>query len=340
MTIHPASIGLTRLLRRHLFIVGLLAAVGLAFAFPRLGASDGPLRAGLLSQAGVMVIFFLQGLSLKTRELAHGVSGWRLHTFVQAWIFLLSPLAFGLAALAMRAAGQGELAAGFLYLALIPTTISSAVAFTSAAGGNVAGAIFNTTLSNVFGVFWVPTGCVLLFSLGSGFRADLIGPLLLNLAWLILLPLALGQGLRPVLLGRAWFKRVSPSFKIVNHGIILFIVFTAFAKSVLGDTWQSVGAGALLAVVLLSGLCVGIIHGAVWVSSAWVLPGISDRKAALFCGSQKTLAAGAPMALAIFGEGEALAHLNLSLILLPLLCVHPLQLFLAAFLLPSLERKS
>jgi sodium/bile acid cotransporter 7 len=325
-------------IRKNLFIIGLLAAVGLAFLFPRLGADDGPLQAGLIANIGVMVIFFLQGLSLKTRELAAGFRDLRVHGFVQGWIFLLSPMVLFSAGFILRALGEPGLGSGFFFLGLIPTTISSAVAFTTAAGGNVATAIFNTTLSNVLGVFWVPVGCLLLFSAGGGLQAQLIGPLLLKLTWLILVPLAVGQGLRPVLSRWPLYGRVSPGFKTVNHGIILFIVFTAFSGSVLNETWNGVAAGSLLVLLVLTAAAVLIIHTAVWLSGGWVLQSHGDRITALFCGSQKTLAAGAPMAMAIFQDDGQIAGTSLSLILLPLLCYHPLQLFLAAFLLPRIGR--
>lgn len=330
--------GLPQLLKKNGFVFALLGAVAAAFLIPEAGANDGALKAGVLTKAGVMIIFLLQGLSLKTRQLAHGLKDLRIHGFVQSWIFLLSPIVLVSAGLIMRSLSLPELAHGFFYLALIPTTISSAVAFTSASEGNVPAAIFNTTLSNVIGVFWVPAGCLLIFSAGNGLQLGLIGPLLLKLAWLILLPLVAGQLLRPFVRERAWFKQVSPAFKLVNHSIILFIVFAAFSQSVLNDTWGEVPLGAVGLLLVLTTCAVFLIHGGVWVSSAWVFDELTDRKAALFCGSQKTLAAGAPMAVAIFAGNGELNHANLSLILVPLLCYHPIQLLLGAFLLPRLTR--
>lgn len=325
-------------MRRNAYVFALLGVVVAAFLVPELGAKEGPLKAGLLSKLGVMVIFLLQGLSLKTRELAGGMRDIRLHGFVQAWIFLLSAVVLVGAGLVMRGFAGAELAGGFFYLALIPTTISSAVAFTSAARGNVAAAIFNTTLSNVIGVFWVPVGCLLIFSAGGGLRGDLVGPLLLKLAWLILAPLAAGQLIRPFVYRRGWFGRLVPQFKLINHGIILFIVFAAFAQSVLRDTWSDVAAGPVALLLILTLLAVLLIHAGVWISSGWLISSRADRATALFCGSQKTLAAGAPMAIAIFAGSGNIEGVNLSLILLPLLCYHPLQLFLAAFLLPRLDQ--
>lgn len=327
-----------KLLRENLFVAGLAGMLLLAFAVPELGARDGPLRAGILTKAGVMVIFFLQGLSLKTRELVRGFRNLRVHGFVQAWIFILAAGVLAGTALLLDLLGEPAIAEGFFYLALVPTTISSAVAFTSASGGNVAVAIFNTTLSNIIGVFWVPVGCVLLFSSGGGTDAGLIGSLLIKLAWLILLPLAAGQLLRPVVRNRGWFKAAAPRFKRINHGIILFIVFSAFSQSVLNDTWTRLSTGSVLLLILA---CLGaamVIHAGVWTSGGLAIRDKGDRIAALFCGSQKTLAAGAPMAVAIFGDGSGLVSTDLGLLLLPLLCYHPMQLFLAAILMPRLAR--
>jgi sodium/bile acid cotransporter 7 len=52
-----------------------------------------------------------------------------------------------------------------------------------------------------------------------------------------------------------------------------------------------------------------------------------DRIAAVFCGSKKTLASGVPMAQLIFGNNPAL-----SLILLPIMIYHPLQLIICGIL--------
>ena len=325
------------MLKKNGFILALLGAIVLAFLLPQLAASDGPLKAGLVSKAGVMVIFFLQGLSLKTRELAGGFKQLKLHGFVQAWIFVFSAIILVLAALVLRACSLPGLANGFFYLALIPTTISSAVAFTGAAGGNVPAAIFNTTLSNVIGVFWVPAGCLLVFATGGELPTDLLGPLLLKIIKLILLPLIAGQVLRPFIHERQFFQRIRPSFKVVNHSIILFIVFAALGQSLLSNAWDGIGAGSIVLLIGVTAMAVALIHAGTWMTSTRVAANHSDRVAVLFCGSQKTLAAGAPMAVAIFSDGNTLGAINPGLMILPLLCYHPLQLLLAAVLLPKLE---
>lgn len=325
------------MLKKHGFILALLGVVALAGLLPELGANDGPLRAGLVSRLGVMVIFFLQGLSLKTSELAAGLRELRLHAFIQGWIFLFSPVFLFLAALILGAMGQPGIANGFLFLVLIPTTISSAVAFSSAAGGNVPASIFNVTLANLFGVFWVPTGCLLFFASSGSLSTQLLLPLLAKVAQLILLPLLAGQALRPLTRDSRFLNRVRPSFKFINHSIILFIVFAAISQSFLSNAWKGVSPWILVGLLLLTAMVVLVVHWANWRTSGWLKMKHGDRVTALFCGSQKTLAAGAPMAVAIFSGSSGFSGVNLGLLLLPLLCYHPMQLFLAALILPRLE---
>src|SRR3546814_10486829 len=45
---------------------------------------------------------------------------------------------------------------GFFYLCVLPSTISSSVALTGSAGGNVPAAILNASLSSVLGIFLTP----------------------------------------------------------------------------------------------------------------------------------------------------------------------------------------
>ncbi|PMZ36333.1 bile acid:sodium symporter, partial [Pseudomonas sp. GW247-3R2A] len=82
------------------------------------------------------------------------------------------------------------------YLCALPSTISSSVALTGSAGGNVPAAILNASLSSVLGIFLTP----LLVSLvvGSGAGGIDLGSTLLDLCAMLLVPLVLGQLLRPM----------------------------------------------------------------------------------------------------------------------------------------------
>ena len=306
-----------RWLRRNWFLVGLVAAVGLAWLFPAAGAKGGLLRPELTIRAGVVVIYFLQGLTLALDALRHGALRWRLHVLVQAWTFLLFPLV-GL--LLDRVAGARlppDLRTGFLFLCVLPTTISTAIVFTTVAGGNVAGAIFNATLSNLLGIVITPLWIGWLAQAGG--QTLPLGPVILEIVLLLLVPLAAGQALRPWL--RRWADARKPRLAGVNSGIVLFIVYAAFANSVEARVWERYGAHLVLLALAGVVLLFAVVMGAVLVTIRAARLDDADASAALFCASQKTLAAGVPMAQLIFG-----AHPGLGLILLPVMLYHPLQL--------------
>ena len=59
---------------------------------------------------------------------------------------------------------------GFLYLCALPATVQSAIAFTSAAGGNVAAAICSASASSILGVFLSPLLVGALMHTGRQYR--------------------------------------------------------------------------------------------------------------------------------------------------------------------------
>jgi sodium/bile acid cotransporter 7 len=206
---------------------------------------------------------------------------------------------------------------GFLFLCVLPTTLSTAIVFTTVAGGNVAGAIFNATLSNLLGIVLTPlwTGWLL----HAGGRALPLGPVILEIVLLLLVPLAAGQALRPWL--RRWADPRRTRLAGVNSGIVLFIVYAAFANSVQARVWERYGLPSALLAATGVVLLFAVVMVAVRLTIRAARLGDADASAALFCASQKTLAAGVPMAQLIFG-----AHPGLGLILLPVMLYHPLQL--------------
>jgi solute carrier family 10 (sodium/bile acid cotransporter), member 7 len=310
-------------LARNWFILGLAAAALLAFIVPGLGVRGGPLRPEITTKAGVALIFFLQGLALAPAALRAGALRWRLHLATQLFIFA----AFPLAVLAIdRAAGGAlpdELRLGFLFLAILPTTVSGCVVFTATAGGNVAGALFNSAVSNIAGVLITPLWAALL--LGALGETPALGPMVLEIALLLLAPLAVGQAVRPMLA-----RRREPDRKLLgtlSNVIILFIIFTAFANSVRSNAFAEVGLLANVLVAVSAGALFAAATGAAVLTARRLRFDDADRTAFLFCAPQKTLAAGAPMAQILFAGNPALG-----LILLPLIVYHAVQLVVGAMM--------
>ena len=199
----------------------------------------------------------------------------------------------------------------------LPSTVSSSVALTAAARGNVPAAVFNATLSSLLGVVLTPLWLGLV--LGSQGKGLPLGKVVLDLCLWLLLPLFVGQLLRP------WFGAFATRHKarisLVDRGTILLLVYTSFCDSVVGGVWVGQGLGTLFYAGAVAVGLLGLVLGCTAQLSRLLGFPIEDRIVAVFCGSKKTLAAGVPMARLIFG-----ADPGLSLILLPLMIYHPLQL--------------
>lgn len=305
------------------FLIGLVLATFLAWLFPAPGAAGGWMHPELLTKGGVALIFFLHGLVLSFAALRAGALNWRLHLVVQSCTYLLFPvLGIGLTAL-LAAQVAPELNLGLFYLCALPSTVSSSVAMTSAARGNVAGAVFNATLSSLLGVVVTPLWVA--WAMKTTGQTQPLGPVIIDLLQWLVLPLVLGQLARPLL--GAWAQRHKSRIQIVDRLTILLLVYTSFCDSFRQGVWSGHGAGQ----IVLVGVVCAALFGAVMLLVAQVCRRLGfareDTIAAMFCGSKKTLASGVPMAKLIFG-----AHPGIGLILLPIMIYHPLQLVICGML--------
>lgn len=304
------------------FLVGIVAASGLAWVSPGPGARGGILHPELLTKGGIALIFFLHGLALSFSALKAGTLRWPLHLVVQVSTFLVFPV-LGLAVL--RVVGEWvphDLRIGFFYLCALPSTVSSSVAMTAAARGNVPAAIFNATLSSLLGVVLTPLW--IRWMMSSGGELMPIGEVIVDLLVWLVLPLVVGQAFRPLLGG--WAGRHKRFINTADKLTILLLVYTSLCDAVRQGVWTKNGASVLAA---LAGSVVLLFTMLALVGKVCDLLEFNsqDRSAAVFCGSKKTLASGVPMAHLIFGSGP-----SLGLILLPIMVYHSLQLVVCGIL--------
>ncbi|TNF31608.1 MAG: bile acid:sodium symporter [Deltaproteobacteria bacterium] len=318
-------------LARDWFLLSMVLATLLAWAFPEPGAPGGWLHPELLTKGGVALVFYLHGVALSFASLRAGALLWRVHLVTQAATFIVFPL-LGLALLA--ALGDhvpDELRLGLFFLCALPSTVSSSVAMTGLARGNVAAAVFNATLSSVIGVVLTPLWMAAVWTAVSD--APPLGDVIVDLVLWLILPLVLGQLSRPWLAG--WAERRKGAISVVDRLVILTMVYTAFAASFAGGVWARQGALQILLVLAISALLFAVVMLALARASRALGFTREDRIAAMFCGSKKTLAAGVPMAKLIFG-----AHPGLGVILLPIMVYHPLQLMIAGVLAERWRREA
>jgi sodium/bile acid cotransporter 7 len=307
------------------FLPAMAGVVVLAACWPGLGATGGPLKAEVVTKLGVMLVFFVYGLTLSFAALKGGALNWRLHLAVQAGTFLLFPVLGVLLAKFAAPWMSADLRLGFFYLCALPSTISSSVALTGVARGNVPGAVFNATLSSLIGVVLTPLWLYLLAGVaGAGIE---LGASILGIARLLLLPMALGQLCRPFL--AAWATRHRARLQLTDRLLILFLIYSAFCDSFVQEVWTGHGVTLLLTVTVASA---GLFFLAL-LCMAWLARVLrfnhGDRMALLFCGSKKSLAQGVTM-----GKVLLATHPAAGLVLLPLIIYHALQLLVGALLAP------
>lgn len=305
------------------FLVGLAAAIGLAWLAPGPGSPDGWLHPQAITNVAVAVIFFLHGARLSLRALRDGVMNWRLHLLVQAATFVLFP-AIGLALFfALRGRLGTDLALGLFYLCAVPSTISSAIILTGVARGNVAGAVFNATLSNLIGVVLTPLWVTA--AMRTTGAAQPLWPVIVDLVTWLVLPLLAGQVMRRWV--GDWLSAHRRGVSGVDRGAILLLVYMAFCASFRRGAWSDYGVGRVALTVFICAALFATVFLLVRASARLAGFNRADEIAAIFCGSKKTLAAGVPMAKLIFG-----AYPAIGLVLLPLMIYHPLQLVICGVL--------
>ncbi|WOO41804.1 bile acid:sodium symporter family protein [Rubellicoccus peritrichatus] len=318
-----------------IFLLGLSTAVGLAFAIPEWGASGGVLQSQITAKLAVVFIFFFQGLVLPIEEI-HGVfRKVRVHTFVQLSIFIGYPILVFLAMWPLKGQMNPDIWLGFIYLSVLPTTVSTAVVYSTTAGGNPAVATFNVATANVIGIFIVPV--VMAWIVSTKGVSIPIAPLLMRIALLLFLPMLVGQILRGlsskirefVAKRRRWANRI-------NTFMVYFIIYCVFSNAVMTGGWESLPREQLLIVL---GLCVAFLCVAKSLSFAGVRFfrfSRADGISAFFCSAQKGLAAAVPMGESIFSGTDV----TISLVLLPIMLYQPLMLFVGGIIAGVLHREA
>jgi sodium/bile acid cotransporter 7 len=305
------------------FLISMLGAIVLACLFPWVGSSHGPLQLGRVTQLGIALVFFLHGTELSAAALRAGAANWRLHLFVQLSTYVLFPLLGLVLFFGARGLLSPELRLGMFYLCALPSTISSSIAMTSIGKGNVAGAVFDATLSGLIGMALTPVLVGLVSA--AEMRPLPILPAIEDVMVKLALPFVAGQLLRPLL--HAGLQHCQRLLRHADQAVIVLIVYVAFCDSMLAGIWSRYGPLVLLQILVLAALLLALVLTLTRLGARWLGLSHADEVAAVFCGSKKSLASGAPIAQVLFGNSA-----SLGLLMLPLLVYHQLQLVVCGIL--------
>jgi sodium/bile acid cotransporter 7 len=301
------------------FIVALVAVVLTATLLPCRG--DSAKVFGALGTLAITALFFLQGARLSREAVMQGMTHWRLHAVIATTTFVLFPL-LGLGLLVtFPHLLPRPLWMGVLFVCVLPSTVQSSIALTSIARGNVAAAICSATASNIGGIMLAPLMFGAMSNLhGGGTNLRGVGQVALQL----LLPFIAGHLLRPWI-GR-WAERNRGLLSVTDRSSILIVVYTAFSAAVVRGIWQQVPPLTLGVLALVMALLLASALLVVLLVSRALGFDRGDEVALVFCGSQKSIVSGVPIANALV-SGAAIGP-----ILLPIMLYHPMQLLVCTWI--------
>ncbi|RZS97623.1 bile acid:sodium symporter family protein [Cecembia calidifontis] len=298
------------------FFLLLIGMIFLAKIFPEWGTADSPLPLKAITGAGISIIFFFYGVKLSPQKLWEGLANWKLHIVVQATTFLIFPLVV-LLFYAFFGEEGSYLWLGTFYLAALPSTVSSSVVMVSIAGGNLPAAIFNASISSMVGIFITPIWMDIMLP-ETSVSFDLTDTFI-KLSFQVLFPVIIGLLLHHRLIG--FVNKYQTALKNFDQGIILLIVFTAFAESFAEDMFAGQSTWALIGLSVLMLVFFGFMLVLMYFISVGFRFSREDTITVMFCGSKKSLVQGAVMGRVMFPDPVVFG-----VILLPLMIYHALQL--------------
>jgi sodium/bile acid cotransporter 7 len=274
---------------------------------------------GYVTAFGFFVMFFFYGVGMNPTILWNGISSWKLHLITQLTTFLIFPLIVLFVRYFFVTELTKEIWLGIFYVAVLPSTVSSAVVMVSLARGNVTAAIFNASISGVIGVFVTPLWMSIFINDIAGAGNFSVGKVIFDLLMIIVLPLCLGMCFNKTL--GNWMTKNRKYLKYFDQSMILLVVYSSFAKSFASNAFSNIRMLQLIFLCLGMLLLFFCVYCVILVCCKIMRFNAADTIMVLFCGSKKSLVHGITMSKIIFA-GMASA----GILLLPIMIYHVLQL--------------
>lgn len=312
------------------FVLAIIITIAISYFFPQLGSKNSSVPLDLIGSIGISLIFFFYGLKLSPEKIKHGLKNWKLHILIQLTTFLLFPIIIILFKGFIKGEEGQMLWLSFLFLAALPSTVSSSVVMVSMAKGNIPAAIFNASISGLIGIVITP----LWMGLFSNFTATdfNLGEIYLKLLLEILAPVVLGILLQKYF--QTFVKKYQHQLPLFDKSVILLIIYKSYAHSFEDGVFNSLNLLDLSMVFT----AVVILFYAVYFLTGFISNKLGfndeDKITAQFCGTKKSLVHGTVFSKILFPS-----TMPIGLILLPLMLFHALQIFLISIIASKLARR-
>lgn len=313
------------------FILAIIGIIIIAYLFPAWGSKDSVIPLDLIGSIGVSLIFFFYGLKLSPEKIKSGLKNWKLHVLVQLTTFLIFPLTILLFRPFIQSENGELFWFSFLFLAALPSTVSSSVVMVSMAKGNVPAAIFNASISGLIGIVITPLWMGLFLN-NSSSEFEL-GSIYLKLITEILVPVVIGIVLQKY--GSKYANQYAKELSTFDKLIILLIIYKSFAESFEENVFTSVDISDLFLITITTTVLFYAIYHLTGFLSRMLKFNIEDQITAQFCGTKKSLVHGTVFSKILFP-----ASIPAGIILLPLMLFHASQLFIVSIIASKLAKRS
>jgi len=274
-----------RLIKKYWFLIGLFLVfvITVADVSETVSSVGGWLKMHRGPDAVIVLVFFFSGLILDARQIRSDVMDIKGIIAALIIIFLVAPF---IGALFGAIPLDTSVIIGIFLVAVMPTTLSSGVVMTGAAGGNMAQALVITILANGLAVFTIPVMLSLLLRLVGGSAVVYIdkSAIMIKLGFYVLLPLCFGLTIK--FLTKSSMDRFVYRLQMLNQLLVLAIVWMAMSQA----RSAIISGGASVGIILLLVFSFhGILLAVAGIFIGCLKLGKGRRESVIFMGGQKTL---------------------------------------------------
>lgn len=308
------------------FIVSIIIAIIIAYFLSSFGDIQNTINLNLIAQIGVVFIFFFYGLKLDLKTIGKDLQNWKLHLLVQSIIFIVFPLIVLVFYPFIQSAESFNTWIAFLYLAALPSTVSTSVVFVSVAKGNIVAAILNASISGLIGILITPLW-IGIFLKNATNNFDLTA-IYLKLITEILLPVFAGIIVQKLfaLKSKNFVSKYSNWIKTFDKSVVIFIIFKTFQKSFAQNLFSSISFTDLAIIFIISALLFFSIYYITKFTAQKLQFNHQDSIVLQFCGTKKSMIHGTIFSKIIFPP-----NFSIGIILLPLMVFHTFQMIMISY---------